>query len=71
MVDGCINYPITCKNSDYFYELEEKFYNEYPEIKKRNIYFLVNGYVINRLITVEENKIVDGSTILICFFDEE
>ena len=70
-VDGCINYPITCKNSDYFYELEEKLYNEYPELKKRNICFIANGCLINRLITVKENKIFAGSTILISFYDEE
>ena len=70
--DIYIHYPITCKNSDYFYELEEKLYNHYPELKKRNIYFIANGYlIINRLITVKENKIFAGSTILIRFYDEE
>ena len=63
--DQIINYPIPGKSSDKFSTLLEKLYEEYPELKKKNIFFLANGNVINVSTTIEENKITSGTTIII------
>ena len=63
--DHTIIYPITCKNSDIFSKLEEKLYVEYPDLKNKNIYFISNGEIINRTVTVKKNRIKNGNTILI------
>jgi len=42
-----------------------RFYNEYPEYKEKEIYFLVNGNKINRSKNMEENNIKNGSSIVL------
>ena len=60
-----INFPMPCKITDNFRDLEEKLYQDYPELKNKDIYFLVNGNLINRNETLEKNKIRDKDAILI------
>jgi len=66
-VEKGINHPIPCIITDLFSNLEEKLYNEFPELRQANIYFITNGNIINRNITLEQNKIKNGSQILIYF----
>ena len=40
---GIMNYSLPCKNTDLFVRLEEKLNNDYPELKDKETYFLVNG----------------------------
>ena len=63
--DQSINYPIICRNTDTFSNLEEKLFDEYHELKRKNIYFLCNGNIINRTASIKENKIKKGNIILI------
>ena len=63
--DQNINFPLVCFSSDNFSELIKKLYIKYPDIKKENLIFLYNGGIINPLGTVEQNKIRNGSIILI------
>ena len=65
--NGLINFPLSCKGNQPFYEIEEKLYQNYPEFKERQNFFLYNGYVIQRFKTINENKIKDGATILMAF----
>ena len=65
-----IHRPISCKNTDTFVKIEEKIYNEYPQYKDYNTYLTVNGNVIKRFKTIDENKIKDGNTIIINIYDE-
>ena len=65
LLDFKINRPIACKNSDTFVSIEEKLYNEYPELKNNENFFLVNGRKIKRFLTIDENNIKDGDSILI------
>ena len=65
-----IHRPISCKNTDTFAKIEEKIYNEYPKYKDYNTYLTVNGNVIKRFKTIDENKIKDGNTIIINIYDE-
>jgi len=63
--DSKITYAITCKNTTPFVRIEEKLYEEYPEYKETNNYFLHNGSVIKRFKTVEENHIKNGKPIIL------
>ena len=65
-----IHRPISCKNTDTFAKIEEKIYNEYPKYKDYNTYLTVNGNVIKRFKTIDENKIKDGNTIIINIYEE-
>ena len=64
--DGYVRFPISCKGDQAFYEVEEKLYQNYPEYKgkERLNSFFYNGNLIERSETISENKIKDGSTIL-------
>ena len=65
-----IHIPIPCKNIDTFVKIEEKIYNEYPKYKDYNTYLTVNGNVIKRFKTLEENGIKGGNTIIVNIYDE-
>ena len=70
-IEQFINYPIVCKNTDIFSDLEEKLYLVFPEIKHKNINFFANGNLIEKSATLEENKIKNDTTILIDGIGEE
>ena len=63
--DQKIQYAISCKNTTPFVRIEEKLYEEYPEYKETDNYFLHNGSVIKRFKTVEENHIKSGKPIIL------
>jgi hypothetical protein len=63
-------YKTVCRLTDKFSFLEEKLFDEYPELKDRKIYFILKGGLINRSDTIIENNIKDGDTILI-YEDED
>ena len=63
--DQKITYAISCKNTTPFVRIEEKLYEEYPEYKETDNYFLHNGSVIKRFKTVEENHIKSGKPIIL------
>ena len=60
-----IDLPILCKKTDKFNIVKNIILNNYPELKDRNIYFLVNGGVVEEIKTLEQNKIKTNSKILI------
>ena len=66
-----INRPISCKNTDTFARIEEKIYNEYPKYKDYNTYLTVNGNIIKRFKTFDENKIKDGNVIVVNIYDDQ
>ena len=63
--DQTINYSINCDKSDIFSEVEERLYYEFPKLKQKNISFFVNGNIINRTSTLEENGIQSGNIVII------
>ena len=67
--DQLINFPISCKITDSFSTVESKLYKEFPDLKKKNIYFLANGSFVNRKLTLKENNIKVPTSILIDFVD--
>ena len=63
--DQKIMYSIACKNTTPFVKVEEKLYEEYPEYKETDNYFLYNGNRIRRFKTVGENNIKSGKPIIL------
>ena len=63
--DQKIQYAISCKNTTPIVRIEEKLYEEYPEYKETDNYFLHGGAVIKRFKTVEENHIKSGKAIIL------
>ena len=61
---------MACKSSDNFSKLEEKLYLEYPNYKNSKTFFTVNGKIINKLATLEENGIKNGNAIVLNIIDE-
>ena len=64
-IDCSIKCFVACYTSDNFTTIEEKFYNEYPELKNKKIYFTVNGITINKSDTLKKNNIKGSTTIII------
>ena len=60
-----ITYPMACPKKDIFANAEKKLYKQFPQLKSKKIYFIANGNVINRSLTIAENKIENGTAILI------
>ena len=60
-----------CKINDSFKILENEFYESYPAYKRTNNVFMVNGNLIDRNKTLEENKIKNSENIIIKREDEK
>ena len=63
------NYSITCKNTDIFVKIEEQLYEDYPEYKNKETYFLVNGQKIKRFKSLDENKIKKNDILMLFISD--
>ena len=59
---------IPCYISDSFTTLEEKLYGEYPEFKNKQMYFTVNGNIINKSKKKKKNGIKSSDNILINYY---
>ena len=62
--DEKISYGIKCLKTDTFAEVEEKFYEKYPEYRETNNKFLLRGKSILRNKNICENNIKDCDMIL-------
>jgi len=61
--DRRILYSIICKNTDEFLKIEDELYEQFPEYKKYDSYFLHNGKKVNRFKTLENNRIYNNDII--------
>ena len=68
---GIMNYSLPCKNTDLFVRLEEKLNNDYPELKDKETYFLVNGRKIKRFKTLDENQIKSNDVVNLFLYGEQ
>lgn len=59
-------YPIICKNTEIFSEIEIRLKNKFTSLKEQENYYLHNGKKINKYKNLEDNKISDCNTIVIC-----
>ena len=64
-IDEIIDLAIPCKNTDLFFQLENQLYERYPQYKGPNNYFTTNGIKIERLKSLEDNKIKNSDKILL------
>ena len=51
------NYSLICKNTDIFIRIEEQLYEDFPEYKERETYFMNKGNKIKRFKNLNENNI--------------
>ena len=63
------HYAIACKNTDLFIRLEEKLYNDFPQLKEHDLFFEVNTRRIKRFKTLDENNIKNNNIINIFIID--
>ena len=59
-----ISYP--CKKTDIFVRI---LYNDYPEFKDLNTYFTVNGHIVKRFRSMQENSIRNNDKILLNIYE--
>ena len=64
-VNQNFNYSMVCKNTDTINKLEEKLYEEYPNLSERENYFLCKGKLLNKFQSFERNHIKNGDIILL------
>ena len=64
------NYGLVCKNTDLFVRTEERLYEDFPQFKKYETYFEVNGKRIKRFQTLSENNIKDKNVINLFIIEE-
>ena len=64
------NYGLVCKNTDLFIRTEERLYEDFPQFKKSETYFEVNGKRIKRFLTLSENNIKDKNVINMFIIEE-
>ena len=64
-----ILYPLLCRSDDTIVKLEEQLYNEYPKYKDYNTYLTVNGSLVKRFKTVEENGIKKGNAVIVNIYE--
>ena len=56
-------YKYSCKNTELFVRLEERFYKDFPQFKEYDLSFLVNNKRIKRFKTIDENQIKNNDII--------
>ena len=62
------NFIRPCKDSDLFVKLEEKLYDEYPQFKDVDTYFLANGRKVLRFRSIKENNIKKWTNYYVKYF---
>ena len=69
-IDQKVDISIPCLLTDTFVRIEEILYDKYPEYKdNNNTYFTVNGEVVKRFKSIQENKIKNYDKILLNLFE--
>ena len=69
--DQKINFSTFVKPKDNFTKIENILYNNYPNYREIENYFLVNGKKINKFKTIEENGIKNNDIITLKTIDVE
>ena len=63
--DPRIKCSISCCNLDTFSSLIEKLYLKFPQLKNEEMFFLANGNIMRKNLSLEENKIKNDTQIII------
>ena len=62
-LDQKVHHPMICKNTDTINEIEKKLYEKYPDLPKKENYFLCKGNNLNKFESLEKNNIKEGDII--------
>ena len=63
------NYSLICKNTDIFIRIEEQLYEDFPEYKERETYFMNKGNKIKRFQNLDENNIKKNDILVLYIYD--
>ena len=66
-IDRSLFEIIKCYKTDCFSTFEDKFYQKYEKYLETENYFILNGNLIKKHLTINENNIKDRDKILFCF----
>ena len=69
--DQNINFSTFVKPNDIFTKIENILYNNYPNYRKIENYFIVNGQKINKFMTIAQNGIKSNDTITLKTYDAQ
>ena len=61
--DQVIHYSIVCKFENYFSQIEQKLYKEYPEYNNSNNTFICKGNLIQKDKSIKDNNIKNSDVI--------
>ena len=64
------HYNLICKNTDLFVRLEERLYQDFPDFKNYETYFVVNTRRIKRFKTIDENNIKNNDIVNVFRIEE-
>ena len=64
-IDSQIDFPMACLATENFVKIEEKLYQEHPELRRNNNCFLCRGKIVNRFLSIKENGIKSGDIIIV------
>jgi len=67
--DDVVNFSLACKNTDLFSTLEDKFYNNYPNLRNK-ICFFCHTNQIDRNKTLDENQIKSNDNIAVVIIEK-
>ena len=62
-MDSTVHFGVKCLPDEYFYEIEEKLYKKYDNLRETNNMFTANAKPILRFKKISENNIKDGDII--------
>ena len=65
------NYNKTYKDTELFVNVEKELYENYPEFRDLEPFFLVRGTKIKRFRTLKENQIHNGDVIILNTYNED
>ena len=68
--ENIMSYSLICKNTDIFSNLENKLYEDYPQYKDKEIYFMNKGNKINRDRSLDENNIKENDILILYIKDK-
>ena len=63
--DQTIHFPIACKNTSTFQDIEKELYKNFPDYSNGENAFLCKGRLINKFQTLEENNVKNGDILIL------
>ena len=65
-----LKHSIICKNTDIFTTIENKLYEKYPNFRRTENFFMVNGKKVEKYRSLDENKIKDNDVITLQSYED-